>query len=315
MLSEDYKQNAIASKIGVDASTVSREISKRSTPNGYFADIAQLNYEYERKKCGAVAKLKYNRVLQRYIVRRLRKGWSPEQISGRMKYEQLEETVCTETIYIWLYTDEYALEKGYYEYLTHKKRKRKKRSPHYSKRKSRIPNRVSIHKRPAEAATRKEIGHWEADSVLFTHKRAITTMNELKSGFVVFEKIEQKTSDLTAKALINGLKEYYVTTLTVDNGSEFVKHEEVNKTLTIQTYFADPYSSWQRGANENANMLLRRYLPKRTNIENLSQEELNDIASEMNNRPRKRLGFQTPLEVYTDNLSKLKSNVALDSRM
>ena len=181
-----------------------------------------------------------------------------------------------------------------------------------------IPNRVSIHCRPKIVDQRTEFGHWEGDSVIYPHLRAINTLNELQSGLVIFTKLRRKTADRTARAMSTALiGQYSSKTLTLDNGSEFVRHEQVSKDIGVKIYFCDPYSSWQRGSNENTNMLLRGYLPKRHNINHLTQEELNNIADELNRRPRKRLGYLSPLEFYHQKVNNLKKGVivALRSRM
>ena len=158
---------------------------------------------------------------------------------------------------------------------------------------------------------RSEFGHFEADSVIYPHKQAINTINELMTGLVAFTKLERKTARLTAQAMINQLTNWQAKTVTVDNGCEFTRHEDVSNATRVDVYFCDPYSSWQRGANENANMLLRGYLPKRKSIIDLTQKELNDIATELNHRPRKRFGFRSPVEVYTLSINR-ESSVAVD---
>lgn len=318
LLQQNYTLTAIAKAIGFSKSTVSREINQRSTPRGYVAWAAQLNYETKRKRCKQKKKLNRSKT-QKYIVSRLQRGWSPEQIAGRMKLKERDDRVCHETIYAWIYKDKWAHEdEKLYQYLRYGQKKRKKqngRSVHRSK----IPNRVSIHQRPSVVEDRSEYGHWEGDSVIYPYKMAINTLNELMTGRVKFTKLKRKTAQLTAQAMINQLKDEITLTITLDNGSEFTKHKTVSQKTGAQTYFCDPYSSWQRGANENANMLLRGYLPKKRNIANLTQNELNNIASELNNRPRKRLGYKTPSEVYNELLISKKGlnqpNVALGSRM
>jgi IS30 family transposase len=119
------------------------------------------------------------------------------------------------------------------------------------------------------------------------------------SSLVAFTKLTQKTTVLTANAVINKLQHYVAHTITFDNGPEFTQHERITKVLGIPVYFADPYSSWQRGANENSNRQLRAYLPKRRDIRNLTQKELDNIAAALNNKPRRRLQWHTPLEVYS----------------
>ena len=303
LLQENFTLTAIANKIGTNKSTISREIKNRGSPNGYYAKYAIAQRKVKQKISSQNAKkIKCSRTRD-YIIGKIEIGWSPEQISGRMKLIGREDRVCKETIYRYIYKDEYCKREKIYQYLRRGKKKRtgrKGRKTH----KGKIPNRVSIEKRPRIVEKRREVGHWEGDSVIYPNKKAINTMNELKTGMVVFTKLERKRSELTARAMIKGLKGYIRKTMTLDNGTEFMRHEEVSKKMNIDIYFCDPYSSWERGANENCNMLLRGYLPKRYNIDELAQEELDDIAEELNNRPRKRLGYLTPSEVYQKELDK-----------
>ena len=304
LLRKHFTPKQIAKELGVDKTTVCREIKSRATPNGYFANIAQIDYETKRKHCGKKIKISQNS-LKGYIENCLRKGWSPEQIIGRMELEKSSIHLCVETIYRFIYFSNYGKEQKLYQYLRFGRKKRKKqkgRNVHCEK----IPNRVSIHLRPEIVKERTEFNHWEGDSVIYNNKKAINTLNELKSGIVAFTKLDRKTAENTKDAVVKVSYKYPIKTLTFDNGTEFTQHEEITKQTGIKVYFADPYSSWQRGANENGNMLLRGYLPKRSNIDDLTQEELNDIAEELNNRPRKRLGYRTPNEVY---LSKLNLEV------
>ncbi len=308
----------MASKLGVSLSTVSREINKRKTPNGYFAHIAQLNYQERRLGSRQKKKMDFS-LRQSYVCEKLQLGWSPEQISGRLRLEKNDELyVCPETIYQWLYQNSWAHdEEKMFQYLRLGRKKRKKhtgRSVHCSK----IPNRTSIHLRPAIVDQREELGHWEGDSVIYPNKMAINTLNELYAGIVRFTKLDRKTAKLTAVAVTKRLNGEIAKTLTLDNGSENTDHEEITQNTKVRIYFADPYCSCQRGSNENNNGLLRGYLPKRCDIRNLTQEELDDIAEELNNRPRKRLGFKTPNEIYyqyLQNLLKKGTKVALDFRM
>jgi len=304
LLEENYTRKEIADKLGVHKSTVSREINKRRTPNGYFAEVAQLHCERLRKKSRKKKKLS-NSKRQKYICSKLQLGWSPEQIAGRLKLDDPALYVCKEIIYRFLYTDPWAKEEKLYQYLRYGRKKRRKqtgRSVHRSK----IPNRVSIHQRPQIVEERIEYGHCESDSVLYPGKMAVNTINELATGRVAFTILERKTARLTADALINNICKLGIKSLSVDNGTEFTYHEYVTSETGIPVYFADPNASWQRGANENVNMLLRGYLPKRTDIRDLEQQELDDIAYELNNRPRKRLSYRTPDEVYCHMLKSQK---------
>lgn len=315
LVQEKYSVSSIALKIGVHKSTVSRELKRRSAPKGYFAEVAQLNYESCREKSGRKRILSYlNSKYRNYVIHHLRKGWSPETISGRLKFEKSDWSICPETIYNFIYTDKYCKEEKIYQYLKYGRKRRVKWKGRKSH-KDRIPNRVSIHQRPEVVVTREEFGHWEADSVLYANKKAINTVNELKTGYLEFTRLDRKTANLTADSMIEVFKTHQAITVTVDNGTEFMEHQRITEATGVEVYFADPYSSWQRGSNENSNGLLRRYLPKGTNIDKLTQEELNDISNDLNNRPRKRLGFMTPAEAYRLELNNILSIVALDSRM
>ena len=305
LLKNNFTKSQIAKKIGRNKSVVCREINNRSAPNGYFADIAQLDYETERSKCRKKCKIQTASLIG-FIESNLRLGWSPQQTIGRMKLQNYPIQVCHETIYNFIYNSEYGKENKLCQYLRLGRKKRRKKNGR-KVHTQRIQNRVSIHKRPKIVDKRVQIGHWEGDSVLYKNKKVVNTLNELMSGIVKFTKLNRKTALLTNKAVEKTTKEYEIKTLTVDNGPEFSAHELLSERTGIDIYFADPYSSWQRGSNENGNGLLRRYLPKRSNIDDLTQEELDDIAEELNNRPRKRLGYHTPNEVYLLNLNKSKT--------
>jgi len=315
LLHKDFSLIEIAKEVGVDKSTISREIKNRSTPTGYFANIAQIDYESKRSNCRRKRKLSNSRY-RNYVIEKIKIGWSPEQIAGRLnKLEDgLKMKIHHETIYKFIYEDKICIEEKMYQYLRYGRKKRKKQTGR-SVKKSKIPNRVSISKRSKIVDKRTEIGHWEGDSVIYPNLKAINTVNELKTGYVIFTKLNRKTAKLTANAMTQALKKNYSKTLTLDNGTEFTYHEYVKHNAKVKTYFCHPYSSWERGANENCNMLLRGYLPKKYNIDKLKQCELDEIAEELNNRPRKRLGYKTPAEAYQWELNNLIKNVAVGNRM
>lgn len=299
LLQEQYTNKQIALRLGVHRSTIGREIRKGlDGSNVYRAWVAQIAYESNRRQCRQIPKLDHpaNHRLRGWVVACLQKGWDPSMISGRMKAEGFM-TVCAETIYAWIYTSAWAVAEKLYQYLRQGKKRRTKHSGRSSQR-SKIPNRVSIHERPRAVDERSRVGDWEGDSVIYAHKHAVNTVNERLSGLVAFTKLTQKTAVLTAEAVISKLRHYIAQTITFDNGSEFTQHERITATLGVRVYFADPYSSWQRGANENLNRQLRAYLPKRTDIRDVTQHDLDDIAWELNNKPRKRLQWHTPQEVY-----------------
>lgn len=300
LLQEKYTNKDIAKKLGRSPSSIGREISKGQDGSGIYRSwVAQVAYETNRRRCKQIAKLDHpaNHRLRNRIVACLQKGWDPSMIAGRLAGEGFTLVVCAETIYEWIYTSAYAIAEKLYQYLRQGKKRRTKHTGRSSQ-KSKIPNRVSIHDRPAVVDTKSRVGDWEGDSVVYAHKHAINTVNERMSSLVAFTKLTQKTAQLTAEAVIGKLSRYVAHTITFDNGSEFTLHGLITAAIGIKVYFADPYSSWQRGANENSNRQLRAYLPKRTDIRKLTQKELNNIAWELNNKPRRRLGWHTPAEVY-----------------
>jgi IS30 family transposase len=304
LLQEKYTNKDIAMRVGKDTSTIGREITRGADGAGiYRAFVAQVAYEANRKRSKQIPKLDHpaNHRLRSAVVACIERGWDPSQVAGRLRddpqWHDLPAFVCAETIYHWIYTSAYAIAEKLYQYLRFGKKKRTKqrgRNAHRSK----IPNRVSIHARPEIVTAKTRVGDWEGDSVVYTHLHAINTLNERVSSLVAFTKLRQKTALLTANAVITKLRPYVAHTITFDNGSEFTQHARITAALGIPVYFADPYSSWQRGANENSNRQLRAYLPKRSDIRSLTQKELDNIASELNNKPRRRLQWHTPQEVY-----------------
>lgn len=250
--------------------------------------------------------------LRAYVEIKLRDGWSPEQIAGRLKIDHPGDTSmrCShETVYAYIYASKQA-ELKLWEYLPRKQKKRRKQHGRKAHR-SRIPDRISIHKRPKAIDDRTEFGHWEGDTV--EGKRSIGdgihTEVERVSGKLLARKIAGITSAETTAAqlamfqpLLPGAR----LSTTLDNGKENHGHTRLKTELDIQAYFADPFSSWQRGSNENTNGLVRRYAPKQTDFTTISQADLDDIVEEINNRPRKRLDYYTPNEVFLRELNKFR---------
>lgn len=304
LLQEKYTNKQIGEKLGKHASTIGREITKGLDGAGQYQEwVAQVAYDSNRSRSKQIPKLDHpaNHRLRGAIVAGLQKGWDPGQIAGRFKddpaWEYLPTLVCAETIYAWIYASAWAISEKLYQYLRYGKRRRTKHKGR-SAQCSKIPNRVSIHERPLIVHEKARLGDWEGDSVIYTHKHAINTVNERVSSLVAFTKLTRKTALQTAEAIIIKLSGRIAHTITFDNGSEFTQHALITDALGVNVYFADPYSSWQRGANENSNRQLRAYLPKRSDIRDLTQRELDNIASELNNKPRKRLKWHTPNEVY-----------------
>jgi len=248
-----------------------------------------------------------------YVDQKIREGWSPEQVSGRLPRDYPGDArmrIGHETIYRFIYASEQAEEK-LWEYLPRKQKKRRKR-PGRKVHSSRIPDRVSIRNRPEAVNDRSEFGHWEGDSI--EGKRSIGdgihTEVERLSRKLLASKVGRIASYETARVQLRMFRDIPAVarlSTTLDNGRENHQHGQLKRRLGMQAYFADPYSSWQRGTNENTNGLVRRYLPKKTDFTTLSQSELDDIVEEINNRPRKVLGYKTANEVYSEELAKLKS--------
>ena len=191
-------------------------------------------------------------------------------------------------------------------------KKRKKRYASGRDRRGQIVGRRPISVRPEHIEARSQIGHWEGDTVIgAAHKQAIVTLVERKSGYALIAKVSNKTSDLVSQAIITQLNPVtpLVKTLTFDNGKEFTQHSKIDAALNSTTYFADPFASWQRGSNENFNGLLRQYIPKKRPLSTVTNQELRMIQDRLNNRPRKRLGFKTPNEVFMQSLNRVALRV------
>ena len=210
LLQEQYTNKEIARKLNRNPSTIGREINRGLDGSGiYHAWVAQVAYDTNRKRCKQIPKLDHpaNHRLRGWIVACLQKGWDPSMICGRLKAEGFAMAVCAETIYQWIYTSTYAVAERLFQYLRQGKKRRTKhtgRSAH----KSKIPNRVSIHERPAAVAEKARLGDWEGDSVIYAYKQAINTVNERVSSLVAFTKLPQKTALLTAEAVIGKLRNY-----------------------------------------------------------------------------------------------------------
>ena len=273
-----------------------------------------------------------------YVLQKLKDSWSPEQIAGRLKNVDHPDDsswhICHETIYAFIYkkkTDETKLgvkqrsildkrvaglekkivtvtdhNKPLWEYLRRKQKRRRKLGGRKVQR-VRIPDRVSIHARPKIIARRKQFGHWEGDSIVGDkHASGLHTEYERVSSLTRVEKVNRLTAEQAvdaSKKIFGPLPEKARRSTTLDNGSENTKHSELKAAFGIQAYFADPYSSWQRGGNENCNLWIRYYFPKGTDFSTITDEEVRDVEWEINNRPRKRLKFKTPQEVFTEYLN------------
>lgn len=297
LLAAQKNQIEIAQILGKHKSVISRELSRNRLANGkYKPEVAQAFYRYRRKLCRKVSKWLIPE-LKDEVERQLRDDKSPEQISGIMRKEKHDLTVSHEAIYQYIWEDK---KKGgtLCLHLRNQGRRYQKRGNSKNSRGT-IANRVGIEHRPKEVEERKRFGDFEIDLVIGkNHKCPILTIVERKSGFALLRKLPSKEAQVTAEQLVDALlpiKEY-VHTITSDNGKEFAKHELVAKALNASFYFANPYHSWERGANENYNRLLRQYFPKKTSFEHISHEQLLAVQHKLNTRERKRLGFISPMQ-------------------
>lgn len=300
----------IARRLNRSPSTISDELQRgKDSKEEYVAIHAQYLSEERKKHSHKRLPLKNERVYG-YVLEGLRTGWSPEQISGRIEEDYPEEKemrISWETIYSYIYKKENK-EIRLWEYLPRKRKKRKQKQGRKVHR-SKIISRVSIHKRSIEIEKRKEFGHWEGDTVEGkNHKGGVHTEVERKSRLTLAQKVERIDGKSTMRAQMAIFKQLPLEgrkTTTLDNGKENHLHL-VLRFIKMKTYFADPYSSWQRGTNEYHNGLLRRYFPKKTDFDKVTQEEIDEVIYEINNRPRKVLGFKTPIEVFNENLQSVR---------
>lgn len=279
---------------------ISRELKRNGDGDRgkYRADVAQRLFEKRRHKQHKGKLDKYPE-LKRIVVEGLKEEWSPDVIAGKLKKSGEPQTISHESIYHYIYNKDGRYE-GLYQYLRQGKSKRQKRSSRKSGN-LRIPERISIHQRPAVVGERARYGDWESDSVIFSKQKTILSVqSERKSKLIRMHKAENKTAEETKYALIKtveSLPNELFKTMTFDNGGEGAKHMEIKKEYGVETYFCDPFSSWQKGGVENANKLIRQYLPRKTDMSKLTDRDIYEIQEKLNNRPRKCLNYQTPNEV------------------
>jgi transposase, IS30 family len=317
MVGAGKSKREIGRLLGFNHTTIGREIARNRWGDTYVSIHAQAVTNKRKQEAGKRPPLKDSKT-HAYVKRRLLWGWSPEQISGRLKRRNGGVSViCPETIYAYIYAPENKALK-LWEHLPRKQKHRKHQYGRSSQR-VRIPDRVSIHSRPEEVEERIEIGHWEADSVIGRQTKGaiIHTAVERKTRFLIAKLVPAKSAGETIavqRDIFQAMPSCMRKSVTTDNGLEFAQHTKLH-TLGVATYFADPYCSGQRGTNENHNGLLRRYLPKKTSFQSLTQSELNDMVAEINHRPKKCLDYQTPAEALEYELTKKGLSGAFQLRM
>ena len=296
LLSKGLKKKEIAEAIGVSNSTITRELQRNSSKRGVYKwEIAQKQAEKRSKRTPgnrAISKAIWSSV-KHYLVD---EQWSPEQISGYLAKDGIK--ISHETIYAWIREDK--RNRGtLYKHLRHRLKHRKK---YVGAGRSCIINRKSIHERPAEADG-KRFGDLEMDTIVGpNNQQAIVTLVDRNTNMLFMKKLkygkDAKNLALTVIEMLKPIKKK-LKTITTDNGKEFSAHEIISEALGVDVFFTDPYSSWQKGAIENANGLIRQYIPKKVSFNDYDDKDIKDIEEKINRRPRKKLGFETPIERFS----------------
>jgi len=295
---------AIAQELGRSPSTISRELAPNRRGRGsYRALDAQYAYRGRRAHSRKPQKLVAHTQLCRYVETKLTEDWAPEQIAGRLPLDYPNDAtmrISHETIYAFIYADKRA-NGTLYTHLRQAHRKRRRRANAHGKR-GLLPGRVCIEQRPAMVESRQRTGDWEADLVFGRQSGpVIVTLVERKHRYLLAHKVENKRAYPVGRAILHayrGIPLSAIHTITFDNGKEFAHFKSLEHALDASTYFAHPYAAWERGTNENTNGLLRQYIPKGSDLRNLTQKDLNSIVRKLNNRPRKILGFRTPAQDF-----------------
>ena len=318
-LNQGMSLRALASELQRNPSTLSREYHRGWIGNSYDA-VTGRETAWSRRRRGTRKLVPGNALTEQVTTAMLERKWSPEQVAGRLRLDYPEDRsrqVSHETIYQYIYAHPAGeLKRALIGALRRGHGKRRPRSRGKDRRGG-IQNMRPIRERPVEAEAREIPGHWEGDLIKGAYNgSAIGTLVDRSSRFVILARVD----DSTAESVLDGftrrlrtLPKAFRQTLTYDQGKEMARHQELEKRTGIRVYFADPHSPWQRPTNENTNGLLRQYFPKGTDLSEYSQRYLTKVADELNNRPRKSLGFRTPAEVMAQQIRELHGGVALQT--
>lgn len=306
---EGYSPSAIGRALKRHPSTISRELPRNTcTGIGYRAEFAQFHAQHRKVQANQRCRIAEGSPLERHIMDKLRHRWSPDEIRDDLTKQEELPTVCTETIYRFIKERRPAFRR-YLLILSHKDYRK-----WGSGKRELIPNRRWIDERPVCVEDRDEVGHWEGDSIVSKCRRkAMATFTERASGYLLAGKMEDRTApEMTraAKAVFCEIPKEKRQTCTNDSGPEFAGHETMEAELQMTMYFAHPYHSWERGTSENTNRLLRQFFPKGTDFSEVEPWELAWAVNLINYRPRKRLNYRTPHEVFWES-----ANVALRTRI
>jgi transposase, IS30 family len=296
LLARRWPIRKIAFLMSRSHATISREIKRNKGKKGYGPIKAHLTaHDRQHKAHRPPLKLMLDSPLRERVTRDLKKGWSPEIIAGRLKRENGTTVIGHEAIYRWIYSDARSL----IPHLVRSHRRRRPRGSHPWP-KQLIPQRVSIHQRPEAINLRQELGHWETDLVIGSGRSVLQVLVERKSRLVRLHLNPNKTAQASYEALSFLFAKIHPSlrqSITYDNGLENLLHVEINQRFGLLSFFCTPYHSWEKGTVENTNGLIRRFLPKKTNFNTISQRTLQRIEFWLNSRPRKCLNFQTSAEV------------------
>lgn len=306
-LNSGLTQAAIAKSLGRSKSSVSREISRNGGWRHYSVSDAQDRYQTVRKKSCRHRILEGNDIRNFVIYGITERHWSPEQIAGRLRHEHSAMTVSYATIYRGIYRNNLGVPlknhgaRGLPRQLRHRGKTRKVKGT-INERRGRFNNAPSIHDRPVSAENRSRFGHWEGDTVRGkTGRSALVTLVDRKSRFLLSMRVWKVNADNVKNAMVQLLgsqPDKRVLTVTPDRGSEFARYPELAETLGTKVFFPDPHAPYQRGTNENTNGLIREYFPKSTDLDLQTDDDIAVFVEQLNNRPRKVLGWKTPSEVY-----------------
>jgi IS30 family transposase len=293
-----YSQTKIAEVIGKNKSVVSRELRRNCDKRSgeYRSDLAQR--KYEQRQLQKPKKVVFTKEIKTQVSLKLEQKYSPEQITGEAK-KNGSFCVSHESIYQYIWEDKRRGGDLHKNLRTQGKRYRK-RGNNKDKR-GIIKDRIEIEQRPKEVELRERIGDLEIDTIIGqNHKGAILTINDRAAGIVKIKKLEGKDAEKLAAAAIEVLQDWkpFLKTITADNGKEFAEHQVISKALEISFFFAHPYHSWERGSNENLNGLIRQYIPKKTDFSTITDEYIQFVENEINNRPRKRFKYESPNYIF-----------------
>ena len=293
-----YRQKEIAKTIGRNKSVISRELRRNCDKRSgkYEAELAQR--KYADRQANKAKKQYFTAAIQDYVEDGIYKKFSPEQIVGIAKING-DACVSIERIYQHIWQDK--RKKGtLHKHLRTSGKRYRSRGLSKDKR-GKIIGRIDISERPQVVENRERVGDLEIDTIIGKdHQGAIVTINDRASGMLKMKKLESKDAVQLAIATAQLLSEWkpYLQTITADNGKEFAAHKSISDALEIDFYFARPYHSWERGSNENLNGLIRQYIPKKTDFNSITDEYVKFVENELNNRPRKRHNFETPINIF-----------------